>query len=318
MSWLICAIRRVSLRRALPLALLAATGALPAQAAAGDTLSVCLNRNNPPFSARQGEQGSGFDWRVAQAVAQRLGKTLEVRWYDKERRSRVPVSAKTSALISAGVCQLVGGYPLIASSLAVSGPAVTTTLPPIDGLDAEQRNRSYESRALVAGAPYLFAGITVVLAPGVNAEGLQSLDDVAALRIGNRPSSIGDLIVMAYRQGALINSAAHIDARDEPFDALLRGEFDLTFTEMHSFDRYRATHPDTPLRTAALMLPVGFNLGFVTTDEHAGLLEAVNAALHTLAQDGALHHAARDAGLTYLAPQPPAVRAGLGLENLTK
>ena len=283
-----------------------------------DALVVCLNKDNPPFSFSKGDAEGGFDYRVAQAVAQELGKTLSVRWYEKERRSRVSVSVKTSVMINAGVCQLVGSYPLIQSSLEREAGADSTTLPPIKGLPAERRDELIKSSSLVAGPAYYFTGITAVFGPNTPHATLTSLDDLKPYKIGNRPSSIGDLITMAYQKGALIKNVVHVDARLEPLDALSRSEFDVALVEAHKLDAYLASHPQAGLRASGLMLPVGFNLGFVSTQAHADLLREVGIAVAKLQENGALHKAAQASGLTYIPPANPAVRSGLGLEKMTQ
>jgi len=283
-----------------------------------NVLTVCLNKDNAPFSFSRGDAEGGFDYLVAQAVAGELGKNLSVRWYEKERRSRVPVSVKTSAMINAGVCQLVGGYPLIESSLAHEAGADASHLPPIKGMPAERREEMIKGSALIAGPAYYFAGITAVLGAHVSEVALVSLDDLEPYKIGNGPSSIGDLITMAYKKGVLIKNAIHVDARLEPLDALSRSEFDVTLTEAHKFDAYQEVHPQSGLRSSGLVLPVGFNLGFVSTREHAALLSEVGNAMTVLVKNGAVHKAARDAGLTYISPSAPAVRSGLGLEKMTQ
>lgn len=282
------------------------------------SLTVCLNKDNAPFSFNKGSTEGGFDYLVAQSVARALGKTLVVRWYEKERRSRVPVSIKTSVMINAGICQLVGGYPLIQSSLGREAGADTTNLPPVAGLPAERREEMIKGSPLVAGPAYYFVGITPVFGAHVPPVALSGLDDLRTYKIGNRPSSIGDLISMAYKKGMLIPNVTHVDARLEPLEALERSEFDVTFTEAYKFDLYRAAHPQSTLRASGLMLPVGFNLGFVSTDANTLLLEEVGRAITRLLENGALHKAAAEAGLTYIGPEMPAVRSGLGLEKMTQ
>lgn len=283
-----------------------------------NVLTVCLNKDNPPFSFSKGDAEGGFDYLVAQAVARELNKTLVVRWYEKERRSRVPVSVKTSVMVNAGVCQLVGGYPLVQSSLEREAGGDSTNLPPIAGLPAERRDEIIKGSPLTAGPAYYFAGITPVFGAHVPQVVLSSLDDLRAYKIGNRPSSIGDLISMAYRKGLLIPNVTHVDARTEPLEALERAEFDVTFTEAYKFDLYRAAHPQSGLRASGLMLPVGFNLGFVSTEANRVLLEEVGRAVARLLENGALHKTARAAGVTYISPALPAVRTGLGLEKMTQ
>ena len=296
---------------------LCASAPIMAAGDAGDALTVCLNKDYPPFSFKKDGEVGGYDYLIAQALAKKLGKTLDVKWYEKERRSRGPISVKTSVLINAGVCQLVGGYPLIQSSLdRPSGEA--TTLPPVEGMSAESRKQSISGSQLFASLPYHFAGLTVVFGKTVSLPALQTLDELKPYKIGNRPASLGDLLAMAYKKGLLMNNIVRVDIGIEPMDALAKSEFDVTMVEAHKFDIYRQENPSTELRPSGMVLPVGLNLGFVTTAEHSELLAQVNAALGTLLKDGAIEKAASDSGLTFIAPLNPAVRSGLGLDKLVQ
>lgn len=290
---------------------------LAGAASAAEPVTVCLNKDNPPFSSLKDGKESGFDVAVARAVAQQLDRPLEIKWYQKERRSRGPVSLKTSVLVTSGVCQLVGGFPLVQSSLERPSGNDETTLPPVDGLPEERRQKPVKAAHLTGGAAYHFAGVTPVLGPKVQGE-VKALEDLRPYRIGNRPASIGDLIAMAYKQGMLLKNVSHVDVQDDPFAAMVRGDFDATLVEAHKFDMFRAENPQTTLRASGLMLPVGFNIGFVTTDQHAALLKAVDAAVAELIRKGAVADAAQQSALSWSAPQEPSVRTGLGLENFVK
>ncbi len=308
------------LAAALTAALVAAPSAALATDGASDpnALTVCLNKDNAPFSMKKDGKEGGFDVLVAQAVAKQLGKPLEIKWYEKERRSRGPVSVKASVMITAGVCQLVGGYPLLQSSLDRPGGGESATLPPIEGMPVENRKQAIKGSQLYPSQPYHFAGVTPILGTRVTQQKLESLDDLKPYKIGNRPAAIGDLIAMAYKQGLLVKNTLHVDMQSEPLDALSKGEYDVTIIEAHKFDMYRADNPQTALRSSGLVLPVGFNLGFVTTDEHAELLKAVSGVIDAMAKSGEIEKVARAAGITYIAPQQPAVHNGLGLERIAQ
>lgn len=142
--------------------------------------------------------------------------------------------------------------------------------------------------------------------------------DPGFCKIGNRLSSIGDLITMACKKRALVQNVTHVDARLEPLDALSRSGFDVTLSEAHTFDIYQAAQPHSGLRASDLMLPVDFNLGFVSTQEHAALLNRLGNASAVLPENGALHKVAGGTGLACIAPCLPAVGSGLRLEKMTQ
>lgn len=81
---------------------------------------------------------------------------------------------------------------------------------------------------------------------------------------------------------------------------------------------YQVAHPQSGLPASGLMLPVGFNLGFVSAQGHAALLNQSGNAVAVLLGNGALHKAAREAVLPYGTPASSAVGSGLGLEKTTQ
>jgi len=121
-------------------------------------------------------------------------------------------------------------------------------------------------------------------------------------KIGNRLSSIGDLSNMACKKRALVQNVNQVDARLEALDALSRSGFDVTLSEAHTFDMYQAAHPQSGLRASGLMLPVDFNLGFVSTQEHAALLNRLGNASAVLPENGALHKVAGGHGFGVYRP----------------
>ncbi len=142
--------------------------------------------------------------------------------------------------------------------------------------------------------------------------------DPGFCKIGNRLSSIGDLITMACKKRALVQNLTYVAARLEPLDVLSRSGFDVTLSEAHTFDIYQAAQPHSGLRASDLMLPVDFNLGFVSTQEHAALLNRLGNASAVLPQDGGPHKAARGTVLACIFPDWPAVGSVLRLEKMTQ
>ena len=58
--------------------------AIPA-VAAGDVLRVCLDEDLPPLSVHhRGKPASGFDVALAQAIAEKLGRSLEIQWFESK------------------------------------------------------------------------------------------------------------------------------------------------------------------------------------------------------------------------------------------
>jgi mxaJ protein len=90
---------------------------LPGIAAEQAVLRVCADPNNMPFS---NEQAQGFENKLAELIAGRLGTKLEYVWWS-QRKSFVKNS------LDEGRCDLIMGVPSSLSSLAATRPYYRST-----------------------------------------------------------------------------------------------------------------------------------------------------------------------------------------------
>ena len=85
------------------------------------TLRVCLNEDLPPYSVRHGNDGAGFDYLIAEALAKRLGQRLAVQWFESKLDEDTSTRIEANALLSDGRCDLLAGYPLVKDELGKPG-----------------------------------------------------------------------------------------------------------------------------------------------------------------------------------------------------
>jgi ABC-type amino acid transport substrate-binding protein len=294
------------------------TLSMMSSAYAQDALRVCLNENLPPASLHRGGKGSGFDMAVAEAVAQRLGRTLTVQWFESELDEDASATLEANAMLSDGKCQLVGGYPLIKHALG--RPAVpTATLPDLAGPPPADRRRRVELGELVPSAPYRYAPLTVVVNGGVVSKRVTKLDDLKGVRLGAEAGSLPDTVLMLFADGRLVEQIHHIMAgRDELLGQLEQGVYDATLVDLRRFDAYRAAHPDTKIKATGYYYRIGFNMGFVGLATDAALIAHVNAAIGDITAKGELPPLAQAAGLTYLPAREPHVGGDISLSDLQR
>src|SRR4051794_29754156 len=291
---------------------LAATAAISAACASDEPLKVCLDENLPPLSAHQrGKPGSGFDVALAQAIADRLGRPLQIQWFESKLDEDSSPALEANALLSDGRCSLVGGYALTRDSLVVPG-VKTAKLPGFEGAVRADRSRRVPLGRLAPSQPYIYSPLTVVLGPKAietpRDRRISDIGDLAGLRIGIESGTLADAILMTFGQGRLIDDITHlVPGRQDLLGSLERGDFDATMLDLRRFDAYRASHPDTRLTASGYYYPIGANRGYVGLASDAGLLDAVNKALSELQSEGALARLSRAAGLTYLQPREPAI-----------
>jgi ABC-type amino acid transport substrate-binding protein len=280
---------------------------LPTQAA-DDPLRVCLNEDLPPLSVHQrGKPGTGFDVTLAQAIADGLGRQLEIQWFESKLDEDSSPALEANALLADGRCSLVGGYAFTQDSLVVPG-VKTAKLPDFDGATRDDHRRRVPLGVLAPSRPYLFSTLTVVLGPNARDRRITDIGDLKGLRLVIESGTLGDAILMTFGKGELIDGITHlVPGREDLLGALEQGRFDATLLDVRRFDAYRASHPDTALTGSGYLYPIGANRGYVGLASNPGLIAEVDKVLAGLQASGKLAGFGQAAGLTYLPPREPAV-----------
>ncbi|WP_315771716.1 MULTISPECIES: transporter substrate-binding domain-containing protein [unclassified Bradyrhizobium] len=279
-----------------------------AASAADDVLRICLDENLPPLSAHhRGKPGGGFDVLLGQAIADRLGRKLEIQWYESKLDEDSSPALEANALLSDGRCSLLGSYAFTQDGLVAPG-VKTAKLPDFDGATRDDRRRRVPLGTLMPSKPYMFSTLTVVLGPSAKPRPITDIGDLAGLRLAIESGTLADAILMTFDKGRLIDDITHlIPARDDLLGALEQGKFDATLLDSRRFDAYRAAHPDTKLGGSGYSYPIGVNRGYVGLASSAELITSVDKALTELDGSGALANLGRSAGLTYLPPREPVI-----------
>jgi ABC-type amino acid transport substrate-binding protein len=285
----------------------ATAAAMPATAG-DDVLRVCLDEDLPPLSVHhRGKPASGFDVALAQAIAQRLGRSLEIQWFESKLDEDSSPSLETNALLSDGRCSLVGGYPLTTDSLVAPG-VKTAKLPDFEGATGPDHRRRVSLGVLMPSDPYIYSALTVVLGPKAADHRIAGLGDLAGLRVGIESGTLADALLMTFDNGRLIDNVTHlVPTRDDLLGTLERGDLDATLLDLRRLDAYRATHPDTKLTASGYFYPIGINRGYVGLASNPALLADINKALSALQAEGTVARLAEAAGVSFLAPREPVI-----------
>jgi ABC-type amino acid transport substrate-binding protein len=271
-------------------------------------LRICLDEDLPPLSAHhRGRPDTGFDVALAQVVADRLGRPLEIQWFESKLDEDSSPALEANALLSDGRCALVGSYTFTQDSLTVPG-VKSAKLPDFDGATREDRRRRVPLGVLTPSRPYLFSTLTVVLGPKAQGRKIADIGDLAGLRLTIESGTLGDAILMTFDKGRLIDDITHlVPGRDDLLAGLEQGRFDATLLDLRRFDAYRAAHPDTAISGSGYLYPVGANRGYVGLASNPDLIADVDKVLAELQASGKLADFGRAAGLTYLPPREPVV-----------
>ncbi len=284
-----------------------ATACLALQpASAKDTLTVCLEEDSPPLSFKFRSRQGGFDHGVAEEVAKRLGKAFAVQWFEAENdEENVPVW-EANALLSDGLCDLVGGYPLLASTLGAP-EADNGAIPEYDGMKRSERGRLVKLGVLNATDPYNRVGFGVIIGPSIGGLEIDGMHQLEGRKVAYEVETMSAALVHRYRGGMLVPGAVSVRGSKGLLSGLAEGQYDAAVIELHKFDNFMRRNGDAPIRYSGYVHPLGINMGFAILERDSSLGDRINGVLDAMKEDGTLEALATKWQMTFVKPLPPKV-----------
>jgi ABC-type amino acid transport substrate-binding protein len=300
-----------ALRRfALGCALAAATGLAAAQA-----LTVCMAEDNPPLSYRAQGQDRGLDVRVAQAVAEELGRPLKVVFFESKYEHESTLSHEVNALLSSGVCDMASGFALIASDL---GPPSrpTARVPDYPGAKRPPQRPWVPLGTLVPSRPYHAMAMGLVVRDPARAGA--TLADPGDAKIGAVSGTLAGTVVQMYRNGKLRPQVVSLAQNQDALEQLEAGRIDATLVALDRLDAWRLAHPGSALRRAAYTHPLRINMGFVARSDAPLVIAAADRVIERALASGDLKRWSEENGSTWVEPAEPRVSVAIGLADLLR
>jgi ABC-type amino acid transport substrate-binding protein len=293
-------------------ALISLMGAALAQVTDKVALSVCMGEDNAPLSMARKGKLSGFDVKMAEAVAQELGRPLRLVPFESELEQDANFAVEVNALLSAGICDLVSGFPLLAGDLGQ--PTRLKAKPPdYPGAKRPRDRADVVLGNVIASQPY--QGMALQLVQRLDAPMANGLGELRGQKIGAVAGTLEGTLIATYQGGALLPGMVSMGKLDDRWDALESGKVDTMLMPSTAWDVYRQRAGSQLRLRAAPPQSLGINLGWVALAGKSELIEAVN---RVAAREGLLQQWAQEAGLQRLTPTEPAVVRELSLAALLK
>jgi hypothetical protein len=266
----------------------------------GQGLKVCLESGAAPLSS---EAHEGMDLAAARLVADWLGRPLEIVWYEGEDDADASPAAQVNGLLSAGVCQLAAGFPLVSDALRAPAPSAPYPL-----VLPDRSRRFVKLGTLAHSTPYRAVDYRLILGKSAGKSAVASLDEVKGWRLLAEQNSLADNLLLAHGGGALRADVIHVPMLQAGvLAALAKGDGDAALVEGPQFDAYRAAHADSALRDSGYRHALRVNVGFVALDVQRGLLELFDQAIEDLLESGELDAAYTRLGYGLQKPVEPVV-----------
>jgi hypothetical protein len=281
--------------------MIASLSAVAGSASAQQPLTVCLEEDSPPYSYSFGKREGGFDFDLAHRLGKHLERDVRILWYEFEVEEDEIITLQGNALLSAGLCDLLGGYPLLDAWLAPPAQPLSK-LPDYEGKSKLDRKRMVELAPLSVTRPYLASRLGIIAHPRAGGV-ISSIDDLKGVRTAAEFKSLGALILWQHNGGEFIDDLVTVRVKDGLFKSMDANVADATIAEVHRFERYRFQHAETKLKWTGYTHPEAYNFAFAALAASKELLGDVDQALAKMAADGTLATIGERNAITYFQPQ---------------
>lgn len=280
---------------------------------ATETLTVCMSEDNAPLSYKVKGKVAGFDVLLAGAIATELGRELRVVPFESEVEKDTMLTHEVNALLSAGICDLVSGFPLLASDLGAPTRERFKT-PDYPGAKRQRERPFVPLGTLVASRPYQGTSLSIVQRAGQPA--VRTLADLRGRKVGAVAGTLEGTLIAMYRSGYLHTSMVSMGQLEDAWGALDSGRVDAMLMTSTAVDAHRLQFPSQSVQLADFQRPLGINLGFVALPAQSALLDATNRVIARGQSSGELQRWAQASGLRLLPPTQPDVTTTFSLPAL--
>jgi ABC-type amino acid transport substrate-binding protein len=278
-------------------------------------LTVCIAEDNEPLSYMRKGQPKGFDVRIAQAIADELGRPLKIVPFETEYERESTLAREVNALLSSNVCELASGFPLLNEDIG-GVPGAPARTPDYPGAKRFRERPFITLQPLSASRPYQGMALVAVLRREA-ARKVERLSDLKGLRIGNVAGTLSSALLLMYRNGMLRGDLVSLPQRgDTVFDLMLANKLDAGVVAAGLYDAWKLEHPDGPLTLTEYRRPLGINLGFVAAPQGADALRAASRVIQRLLEKGELAAWAQAEGVSWMRPTEPDVSRAPALHQL--
>ena len=303
--------------------------ALPAQSERDlikqDTLIMCLPRNGGVIAGRRLNGGSGFDYRLSEQIADRLGLTLEVLWIEPDLEEESDPVRETYALLSARLCDAHPGHLRYENAVGVPGfdraslprwLGMPQEIDPDTGHLRDTLQGFVDVRPITVTQGYMRSEIGLVYWEGAaEPDGIGRLGgQELALQQGTLSGAIATLQTAPIDRANLVTMNPGAGFLWEVENA----KTDLAIVDVAAYDSHLKANPVTPLRLAAWRHTIGMDIGIAVLSENRVLLAELDRVLEDILSEGVLPIIALAEGMTYAPPKSSALSPKLTLESLRK
>lgn len=265
-------------------------------------LTACLARNGGAMSGWRHSGGTGFDYAILKTVAEKLGTSLDVTWFDSSQDEFADPIPEAYGMLSYGLCDVVAAHPVIPGAVGPP-PAKTAALPRwTDMPPSWDTIRQIELQALAASRPYRRVELGIVVTGAALDRQISDLQDLSGTNVGVQQGTMSEAILRRQGPPEAMRTAVTVSPGPKFLWEMESGRFETTLIEIGAYDFHRRQNHITALELSDYRHPLGLDISLAVLAARADLLDALDAALAELETQGAFSEIAGSEGVTYIAP----------------
>jgi ABC-type amino acid transport substrate-binding protein len=280
------------------------------------TLTACLAKNGGVMSSRRSKGGAGLDYQVALALANGMGLTLAVEWYESEQEEESSPVRESYAMLAYGVCDILPGFALYETSLSAFYKT-RAALPRWDNRpDTLTREFQVDLQPLSVSDPYARMEMGVVFRTPEFVRPITRVADLEGLHVGVEQGTLAGVLTLRQGSATLTSEATTLNPGPDFLWKMEQGEFDAALVTVGAYDFHKKQNAISTLVLGDYRHSIGFNLSVAMLKSNRDLLDQIDPLINTMIADGTMAALADKSRLTYSEPRQPWVQTRLTMQDI--
>ena len=280
------------------------------------TLTACLAKNGGVMSSRRARGGAGMDYEVVAALADQMGLTLAVEWFESEQEEESTPVREAYAMLAYGVCDVYPGFALYETSLdAFFG--TRAALPRWDNRPQYLgREFQIDLEPISVSDPYTRMEMGVIYRAAEFDRDIQAIADMEGLRIGVEQGTLSGVLTLRQGSNKMAAEAKTFSPGADFLWHMEQGEFDAALVSIGAYDFHKKQNAVSTLTLDEYRHPIGFNLSLAMLRKNRDLLDEIDPLIHAMIDDGRMAALAEKSKFTYGTPRKPGVQRSLTMQAI--
>ena len=280
------------------------------------TLTACLAKNGGIMASRRAKGGAGLDYEVVRVLAEKMGLSLVVEWFESEQEEESTPVREHYAMLAYQVCDVLPGFALYETSLSAFYKT-RGALPRWDNRpEILTQEFQVDLEPISVSDPYARMEMGVVYRTPEFERNITKISDLEGLRIGVEQGTLAGVLTLRQGTEKMVSDATTFNPGPDYLWKMEQGEFDASLVTIGAYDFHKKQNAISTLVLGDYRHSIGFNLSIAMLKRNRDLLDQIDPIIHTMIEDGTMEALAKKSKHTYSKPREPWVQKRLTMQDI--